>query len=183
MHLLIVVLAALAPALASAVPESLDCPGGHLETTTSYIGKDKNVRVDRTDCVTATSPAIAEPATIVKRQGIDECGVQCETYCLTPPSGTAPDPNDCRVIADALLYDSQNIGTHLVIPGEGGAIFMQFGSCQSFVGNNSGFPFSYCRTDWAKIIESLASECKNSRAPGGQCAALDQRWYIRVRHS
>lgn len=128
MRFLVVLLAALAPALASAIPEALECPGGHFRTTTSYIGKDKNVRIDRTDCVTATSPAIAEPATIVKRQGINECGVQCmwlrlslrpladihlgKTSCHTPrgPSGTAPDPNDCRVISDALLYDSQNIG-------------------------------------------------------------------------
>ena len=73
----LVVLAALAPALASAIPEALECPGGHFRTTTSYIGKDKNVRVDRTDCVTATSPVNAKPVAIVKRQGINECGVQC----------------------------------------------------------------------------------------------------------
>ena len=72
----LVVLAALAPALASAIPENVECPGGHLETTTSYIGKDKNVRVDRTHCVAATSLAAAE-SVIEKRQGINVCGAQC----------------------------------------------------------------------------------------------------------
>jgi hypothetical protein len=32
------------------------------------------------------------------------------TNCFSP-SGGGPDPNECNVIADALLYDSQNIGT------------------------------------------------------------------------
>lgn len=73
----LVVLAALAPVLASAVPENVECPGGHLETTTSYIGKDKNVRVDRTHCVpAAASPAVAE-SVITKRQGTNVCGAQC----------------------------------------------------------------------------------------------------------
>lgn len=31
------------------------------------------------------------------------------TNCF-PGAGGGPDPNDCHVIADALRYDSQNIG-------------------------------------------------------------------------
>lgn len=76
MRFLVVLLAALAPALASAVPENAECPGGRLETTTSYIGKDKNVRVDRTHCVAATSPAVVK-SVIEKRQGTNVCGAQC----------------------------------------------------------------------------------------------------------
>lgn len=33
------------------------------------------------------------------------------TNCFTP-SGGGPDPNECHVIADALLYDSQNVGQY-----------------------------------------------------------------------
>ena len=35
--------------------------------------------------------------------------LQGGTNCFTP-SGGGPDPNECTIIADALLYDSQNIG-------------------------------------------------------------------------
>ena len=31
------------------------------------------------------------------------------TFCFTPAGG-GPDPNECHVITDALLYDSQNVG-------------------------------------------------------------------------
>lgn len=81
MRFLVVVLAALASALASAIPENLECPGGHLETTTSYIGKDSNVRVDRTDCIAATSAAIAAPA--IERRQSNVCGAQCACLRLS----------------------------------------------------------------------------------------------------
>lgn len=71
-----VFLSALAPALALAVPEKLECPGGHFETTTSYVGKDNKVRVDRTECVAATSPAV-DNSMLTKRQGVNVCGAKC----------------------------------------------------------------------------------------------------------
>lgn len=83
-----VLLAALAPALASAIPENLECPGGHFETTTSYVGKDNEVRVDRTECVTATSPAVPNPM-LTKRQGVNVCGAKCAWLCLSLRPGAS----------------------------------------------------------------------------------------------
>jgi hypothetical protein len=31
------------------------------------------------------------------------------TNCFSGAAGTGPNPNDCQIIADALLYDSQNV--------------------------------------------------------------------------
>jgi hypothetical protein len=38
------------------------------------------------------------------------CGVACATTCYSGTGG--PDPNDCQVIADALLYESKKIGQY-----------------------------------------------------------------------
>lgn len=102
------------------------------------------------------------------------------TNCFIP-SGGGPDPNECHVISDALLYDSQNIGSwpllrwpfcHSLTPrlgalfqlnpaANGSVITMQFRSCESFMVNQDIVPLTYCRTDWVRFpspwaIESIA---------------------------
>lgn len=176
-----VLLAALAPALASAIPENLECPGGHFETTTSYVGKDNEVRVDRTECVTATSPAV-DNAMLAKRQGVNVCGAKYDTSCSTTTGG-GPDPNDCHVITDLLLYDSQRYGNLFSI-GPHGNITLQYRSCTSYMLIQADVTITYCRTDWAAIIDSIASTClAKENSHGGNCVATDGRWYIQVQHS
>lgn len=88
-----------------------------------------------------------------------------DTNCFIP-SGGGPDPNECHVISDALLYNSQNIGLYLFILSNepvhsylaigplfnittnAAVITMQFRSCLSFFVNQAGLDLTYCRTDW-----------------------------------
>lgn len=71
------------------------------------------------------------------------------TNCFNP-SGGGPDPNECHVIADALLYDSQNIGALFDMnPAQNTSmITMQYRSCKTFILNQTNGTLTYCRTDW-----------------------------------
>lgn len=89
----------------------------------TFIGKDHNVKVSYSKC-----DEDASTAALAKRQSSNVCGAACKytlytyandllirslaisgnTFCFTPAGG--PSASDCNVIADALLYDSQNVG-------------------------------------------------------------------------
>ena len=80
------------------------------------------------------------------------------TNCFTP-SGGGPDPNECHVITDALLYDSQNIGALFTLdPAKNTSVItMQYRSCKTFMVNQDSGALNYCRTDW---VCSLFYECR-----------------------
>ncbi|KAJ3551900.1 hypothetical protein NM688_g4442 [Phlebia brevispora] len=163
----------LALALASLV-SSTAIPEGCDGTTVldTYIGEDRNVHTEVIQC--QNIPVLASQ--VGKRD--DVCGANCTTDCFTP-SGGGPDPNDCQVIADALLYDSQNVGALFTLDPTNGTqrITMQYRSCLTYMLNQDVVPITYCRTDWSQLVEYIAFNCQaEQNAHGGLCVADDQRW-------
>ncbi|KAJ7699130.1 hypothetical protein B0H14DRAFT_3036144, partial [Mycena olivaceomarginata] len=153
---------------------------GQVTVSETYIGQDKNVRVQ-----TATCPKFGSKVkTLEARQAVDVCGNQCNTSCFTP-SGGGPVPNDCHIISDALRFDSQNIGALFTVgTGTNNTVVLQFASCLSFFVNQDTVPIEYCRTDWANLIDFIAPNCQSTQnAHGGLCVATNQQWFAQVNHS
>lgn len=75
-----------------------------LENT--YIGPNQDVLAEYYSCA---STFANNTVSSVEKRVTNECGASCTTNCYTP-SGGGPDPNDCQVIADALLFEGQNTG-------------------------------------------------------------------------
>ncbi|KAI6046639.1 hypothetical protein EDC04DRAFT_2887901 [Pisolithus marmoratus] len=158
--------------------------------TTHSIGRNEEVQAQVLSCSNRPSPtvdsvALAAPTNV--------CGHTCNTNCFTPAGG-GPDPNDCQVIAHALLYANQNTGACHSIYDEtklhlhqgtnfnitvGSPIFMQYASCETFFVNQASYNETYCRNDWASVIEYVAFNCQaQQNAHGGNCVASDQTWFI-----
>lgn len=89
----------------------------------NYFGESNDVKFQVIQC--ANSHEAQDTTELIKDQ-VNVCGAACKytppshrsrtnffiqgtTNCFNP-SGGGPDPNECHVIADALRYDSQNIG-------------------------------------------------------------------------
>ncbi|KAJ4469267.1 hypothetical protein J3R30DRAFT_1583347 [Lentinula aciculospora] len=159
--------------------DTIICAGEEILSET-YIGEDKNVKLQHITC-----PQIATPVkrALAPRQ-TDVCGNTCDTICFTP-SGGGPDPNDCHVIADALRFDSQNVGALFEIgTGTNNTVALFYSSCESFYVNQDSIPQLYCRTDWASVIDYVAPNCQATQnAHGGDCVATDQQFFIQVQHS
>ncbi|KAJ7907191.1 hypothetical protein B0H13DRAFT_2662491 [Mycena leptocephala] len=168
---------------------------GQVTLSETYIGQDKNVHVQFATCPKYE----AKVKTLEARQVVDVCGDPCTTSCFTP-SGGGPVPNDCHIIADALRFDSQNIGKYhftLTKPylrirfrlmrlaqGTNNTVVVQFASCLSFFVNQDTVPIEYCRTDWASLIDFIAPNCQSTQnAHGGLCIATNQQWFAQVNHS
>ncbi|KAI0809002.1 hypothetical protein BC629DRAFT_1590103 [Irpex lacteus] len=165
------------PLLSSAVPDLSECKGQ--KTISTYIGKDKNVHAEVVQC---DGIPLSSDVGILPRQNNNVCGAQCNTNCFNP-SGGGPDPNECHVIADALLYDSQNIGALFDMnPAQNTSmITMQYRSCKTFILNQTNGTLTYCRTDWSAVLDWVALNCQSQQnAHGGNCVAADQRWFIQV---
>ncbi|KAI0344325.1 hypothetical protein BDW22DRAFT_1406685 [Trametopsis cervina] len=174
LHALLVPLLLAAASLSSAVPEIQECKGQ--KTISKYIGKDRNVLAEVTHC--DGIPVTSEAALLPRQSNV--CGANCNTNCFTP-SGGGPDPNECHVIADALLYDSQNIGALFTLdPTQNTSkITMSYRSCETFILNQDTEVLTYCRTDWSALVDSLAFNCQSTQnAHGGNCVATDQRWFV-----
>ncbi|THH16315.1 hypothetical protein EUX98_g9320, partial [Antrodiella citrinella] len=144
-------------------------------TEEHFIGKDNNVKVQALHC--ANDLIREREETLAKRQ-IDVCGAECDTNCF--PGGTGgPNPNDCHVIADAILFDSQNVGALFNITAANPIVTMTFSSCESFWLNQAGVDLQYCRTDWSTVLDFVADNCQSTQnAHGGNCVAADQRSLI-----
>ncbi|KAH7924205.1 hypothetical protein BV22DRAFT_1196128 [Leucogyrophana mollusca] len=143
--------------------------------STSYIGQYKNVKAEVVSC----SNHLQRRSEFVKRQ-TDVCGGACTTNCFAP-AGNGPDPNDCQVIADALLYASQNGEPLFDIDAGTSGIYMQYQTCQSYFLNQASYNETYCRSDWAEVIEYVAFNCQSQQnAHGGNCVASDQSWFIQI---
>ncbi|KIM37646.1 hypothetical protein M413DRAFT_448430 [Hebeloma cylindrosporum] len=163
--------------------ESL-CKGPQEVVSTEFIGANKNVKLEHISCNTlASSQAIKHGTSLQTRQVPSVCGAPCATTCFTP-SGGGPDPNDCHIIADALRFDSQNIGPIFQVSnGTSDVLSLSFSSCTSFFLNQATTPLNYCRTDFASLIDFIAPNCQATQnAHGGLCVANDGRWFVQVQH-
>ncbi|KAJ7111150.1 hypothetical protein C8R43DRAFT_1139160 [Mycena crocata] len=153
---------------------------GQITLSETFIGQDKNVKVQYATCPEYGSKV----NTLESRQVVDVCGNTCDTSCFTP-SGGGPDPNDCHIIADALRFNSQNIGALFTVgTGTNNTVVMQFESCLTFFVNQDNVPIEYCRTDWASLVDFIAPNCQSTQnAHGGKCVATNQQWFAQVNHS
>lgn len=88
---------------AASSPPPAACTGKSL-LEHRYIGAHGAVRAEFYAC----GGAFAAPAASAPRAN-DRCGAPCARHCFAPAGG-GPDPRDCAVIADALLYEGQNTG-------------------------------------------------------------------------
>ncbi|KIP02237.1 hypothetical protein PHLGIDRAFT_37983 [Phlebiopsis gigantea 11061_1 CR5-6] len=148
--------------------------------STFYTGQNNDVRVDHTAC-----DEVRNIAALETRQTNNVCGAPFDTFCFTPAGG-GPDPNECHVITDALLYDSQNVGALFTLdPAQNTTVItMTYRSCESFMVNQAGVALTYCRTDWASILDNLAFNCQATQnAHGGLSVAQNQEWFIQVQTS
>ncbi|KAI0716127.1 hypothetical protein C8T65DRAFT_694422 [Cerioporus squamosus] len=164
-----------------------------------FIGKDNNVKFQASHC--DDTPRVSASGQIVsldKRQSTNTtnvCGAQSHTpfvrtgntFCFSGSSG-GPNEDDCKVVADALLFDSQNDGPCSTSPLPGytatDKITMQYGSCLTYFLNQDSSDLTYCRNDWSSLVTWLAGDCNAANgAHGGLCVANDQRWYIQVQNS
>ncbi|KAI0778060.1 hypothetical protein BD413DRAFT_608727 [Trametes elegans] len=169
---------------------SLAC-NNEVVVSETFIGANKDVKLTTSHC--GDAPHVnahgKEVASLSKRQAnttaTNVCGAQCNTFCFNP-SGNGPNEDDCKIIADALLYDSQNTGPLFNISASGSPtdkVTMQYGSCQTYFLNQDFTDLTYCRSDWSSLVNWLASDCNGANnAHGGLCVAADQSWYVQVQH-
>ncbi|KAI0058189.1 hypothetical protein BV25DRAFT_1811135 [Artomyces pyxidatus] len=171
-------LLAVALSLAGAVVAAPQC-NDKKTLSQAYIGEAKDVSIEYVHCSNIIHP-IPDAIELKKRQSVpvDVCGATCNTNCFVPTGG-GPDPNECKVIADALLYDSEAIGitnTSLVV--------MKYNSCETFITSQVDYAIQYCRNDWSSLVNYIAFNCQSTQnAHGGNCVASDQRWFVQVQHS
>ncbi|KAI0658351.1 hypothetical protein C8Q70DRAFT_190681 [Cubamyces menziesii] len=169
---------------------SLSVCDNEVVASETFIGKDHNVKLTTSHC-DGVPQVSSQGALLNKRQHtpgppVNVCGNQCDTHCFNP-SGGGPNENDCAVIADALLYDEQNVGdlfnvTYNSSPGD--KVTMQYGSCLTYFLNQNSRDFIYCRSDWSSLVTWLSGDCNAANnAHGGLCVATDGDWYIQVQHS
>ncbi|KAE9382951.1 hypothetical protein BT96DRAFT_930095 [Gymnopus androsaceus JB14] len=192
-----IVLAAASLLLVGATPMKRDkevCPGQVIVSET-FVGADNNVKLSQVFC-----PENVANRTLSARQSggpiLDVCGDTCNTFCFTP-SGGGPDPNDCTVIAEAMLYlfvQNEALADFSVGTGSG-VIFQLFffalhslirslSRCQTLFVNQDSITESYCYVDWAAIINYVAPNCQSTQnAHGGLCLAADEQWFIQLRLS
>ncbi|KAJ8501484.1 hypothetical protein ONZ51_g633 [Trametes cubensis] len=168
---------------------SLSACNNEVVASETFIGKDHNVKLTASHC--GAAPHVSSHGTLLnKRQSnstsVNVCGAQCNTFCFNP-SGGGPNEDDCAVIADAILYDEQNVGALFNITAAGTAtdkITMQYGSCLTYFLNQDSEQLTYCRSDWSSLVTWLSGDCNAANnAHGGLCVAADQTWYIQVQHS
>ncbi|KAI0069291.1 hypothetical protein BV25DRAFT_1874966 [Artomyces pyxidatus] len=156
----------------------------------TLVGPNNDVSVDYIHCSNAITPGlqpIAVRSVLGTRQSapVNVCGAPCTTNCF-PGAGGGPDPNDCVVIADALLYDSQNIGPLVTLDpaANTSVITMTYQSCETFIVNQVNYALQYCGNDWASLVNSIADNCQAAEnAHGDNCVADDQRWFVQVQAS
>ncbi|EIW76546.1 hypothetical protein CONPUDRAFT_76192 [Coniophora puteana RWD-64-598 SS2] len=148
--------------------------------STSYIGDASQVKAQTVHCAN-----LERRSNLVKSKRAaptNVCGAACTTNCFTP-SGGGPNPNDCQVIADALLYDSQNTGNLFNIT-IGTPVYMQYATCETFFVNQASVNQTYCRDDWSTVTEYVADNCQSTQnAHGGNCVADDGSWFIQIQAS
>ncbi|CAL1697152.1 unnamed protein product [Somion occarium] len=145
----------------------------------SYIGEDKDVKVENIRCA---NDLTARSDVDKRGRSVNVCGTHCNTRCFKPAGG-GPNPFDCKVIANLLNKNRKNDNVFTIPAGEG-LIKMAYRSCTTYFANQAGVDEQYCLSDWAGHVDSLAFNCQaQQNAHGGKCVADDQRWYIQVQTS
>ncbi|KAH9933942.1 uncharacterized protein BXZ73DRAFT_46012 [Epithele typhae] len=188
---------ALLPVLAAFVASSsavtvgasgaIECQSETIVSET-FIGKGKDVQMTHSHCETSTSKVEANDVAAVPDAPVNNvCSASCNTFCFSP-SGGGPNEDDCKVIADAILYDSENESATFNATAAGTAsdkITMKYHSCTTyFLTQNATATLTYCRQDWASLVTWLSSDCNSANnAHGGLCVAADQQWYVQVQNS
>ncbi|KAF9457112.1 hypothetical protein BDZ94DRAFT_1302110 [Collybia nuda] len=178
-------LASITSAWASPLEAGTICKG-QVTLSEEYIGKDHNVKVEHVTCPDATSlePSSFQPPTSLEARQVvvNVCGAPCATNCFLPAGG-GPDPNDCHVIADALKFANENTGPTFTI-GPDSSFIMTYLSCKTFFLNQDVNFLTYCRNDWASLVDFVGSNCQATQnAHGGNCVAADQAWFVQVQHT
>ncbi|KAI0032428.1 hypothetical protein K488DRAFT_70631 [Vararia minispora EC-137] len=174
-------------ALATVVAAEFTCVNPHVTEQTT-AGQNGEVVVKALQCENeAELRSIHDTIRFARRQSapVDVCGNTCNTNCFSGQVGTGPNPNDCQIIADALLYDSQNVGPLFTTdPANSTAVVtMQYQTCEALFINQAGVALQYCRTDFSSLTHLLAFNCQaQQNAHGGNCVATDQRWFVQVQH-
>nr|BAL02926.1 hypothetical protein [Pholiota nameko] len=161
------------------------CQGNKVVTSTQFIGENKNVKLEHITCDAIKASEVAEKGALLQaRQTPNVCGAPCTTDCFLPAGG-GPDPNDCHIIADALRFDSQNVApVFTVTNGTNNVLSLTFASCTSFFLNQATTSLTYCRTDFASLVDFIAPNCQATQnAHGGLCVANDGRWFVQVQHA
>jgi len=161
---------------------------GAVTLATIWIGEGKDVEIKSVFC-----PNLYQRRNVHWQQVLEPqtappplknvCGANCATNCFQPAGG-GPDPNECHVIADALRFDSESIGPMFDIgTGSNNTVVLKYNSCETFFLNQASGPLTYCRTDWAALIDFVAPNCQAAQnAHGGNCVASDQSWFVQVNH-
>ncbi|KAH7922942.1 hypothetical protein BV22DRAFT_1171558, partial [Leucogyrophana mollusca] len=145
-------------------------------TFSSNIGQHSDIKTEFFSCSNAINSVFPMAAMTASPPNV--CGAPCKTNCFNPAGG-GPDPNDCQVIADALLYESQNSGEWLCSVRKTAGVSMTYKSCKTFILDQAGYDLTYCKDDWAAVIKYVAFNCQaQQNAHGGNCVANDQRWFI-----
>ncbi|KAI0069502.1 hypothetical protein K474DRAFT_1632725 [Panus rudis PR-1116 ss-1] len=178
LHFLVISALSLVPLTAASQLSDVGPPACDSPTVVSerFIGANKDVKVQAIHCEGDEAVRAAKRQTPPS----NVCG---DTNCF-PPAGGGPDPNECHVISDALLFDSENVGALFTIPVNASVVTMQYRSCKSFFKNQDVSDEQYCRTDWAAVLDFVAFNCQATQnAHGGLCVAADQRWFIQVQNS
>ncbi|THH20716.1 hypothetical protein EUX98_g8525 [Antrodiella citrinella] len=86
------------------------CPDAKVEWQKT-IGENNDVTVTSLSCAggAAASGNDTRVGSIDQTMPTNECGAPVTKTCFTPQGG-GPDPHDCTVISDSLLYNSQQQG-------------------------------------------------------------------------
>ncbi|KZP32029.1 hypothetical protein FIBSPDRAFT_813033 [Athelia psychrophila] len=160
-----------------------NCAGKELLENT-YIGPNQDVLAEYYSCA---STFANNTVSSVEKRVTNECGASCTTNCYTP-SGGGPDPNDCQVIADALLFEGQNTGPLFTIGKASNAttnfVRLRYSTCNSTIVNQDTSSIEYCYSDWAGVTGYVANNCQATQnAHGGICVAANQQFFIQVNHS
>ncbi|KAF7966168.1 hypothetical protein HWV62_39760 [Athelia sp. TMB] len=176
--------------VASSSPLSTASCAGKETLVTEYIGPQKDVLAEYYSCASApttfgNTTVTPSTTTAAKRASpTDLCGASCTTTCYTPAGG-GPDPNDCQVIADALLFEGQNTGPLFTLGTAGNSttnfIRLRYSSCNSTIVNQDPTSIEYCYSDWAGVTGYVGKNCQATSSPpahGGICVASDQQFFI-----
>ncbi|KAJ8081626.1 hypothetical protein PM082_007472 [Marasmius tenuissimus] len=166
----------------NAAPTEEPICAGQTIVSTTFVGQDKNVKAEVLSCPNNDfTQHVAARQTAPTPTNV--CGTACNTNCFTP-SGGGPNNGDCHVIADALLFESENTGPIVQINnGANNTIAMSFRSCKTFFVNQDLGPLAYCRNNWSSLVDIITGTCGAAQnAHGGNCVAADQRWFVQVQH-
>ncbi|KAH6893868.1 hypothetical protein BKA70DRAFT_1439927 [Coprinopsis sp. MPI-PUGE-AT-0042] len=152
-------------------------------TVESFIGENKDIKVETVICEDGTSPNV--PRSLEARQDVtDLCFVGCSAECLGEPAPGQPTPVvfDCEQIAEALRFEAHQVGTTGPFSVAAGASStITNGQCKTtFTNKRASGSVGWCQEGWAATLFGLTNSC-GSKGIGGVCSdrAAANRWDVR----